>query len=374
MQLKKICHLTSVHPRNDTRIFIKECHSLAKQKQYEVCLIVTDGKGDTYINNIHIYDIGRSKGRINRVLFTTRKVLKKAIDLNCDIYHFHDPELIPIGIKLKKLGKKVIFDIHENIALQISDKTYIVKPLRKIFSIIYRRYEKFALRKFDYLVLAEESYMKYYQELSKNIIVVLNMPDMRPFEKFSNQNRNKNELFYIGDISIERGLDITIEAISQLKEKYPEIMMHYIGSYEPSLIKSLNLNHINDNIKFYGRLSLFDGLEYSRSAKVGLSVLKPIQNYIKSYSTKIFEYMALGLPVITSNFPLYKDVVEKYHCGICIDPLNVKELVEAIEYIFSNPDEARLMGENGKNLISEKFNWSIEEAKLLGMYVELNDE
>lgn len=367
----KITHLTSAHSRYDTRIFIKECMSLAKIEDYEVSLIVADGLGDEIKNGIHIFDVGKLDGRLNRIFRTSKNILAKAIEIDSDIYHFHDPELISVGLKLKKLGKKVIFDIHENIALQIKGKEYINYFLRNILSYVYSKYEKRALKKFDMLVLAEDSYMEYYSKLSNNVIIILNMPDIEPLKKFQVDNREKNGLFYIGGISNDRGLDVTIEAIKILKETISDIYMHYIGNTYDNILDSIDIESIQNNIKFYGPMPLFDGLEFSKEAKIGLSILKPIDNYTKSYSTKVFEYMALGLPVVTSNFKLYKNIVEKYHCGLCVNPLDPKEIAKAITYIVTNPNEAKQMGENGKRAVRERYNWEIEEKKLFKMYGEV---
>ena len=367
----RITHLTSVHPRYDTRIYIKECTSLAKIDDYDVSLIVADGLGDEENNEVHIFDVGKLHGRINRIFKTSNKVLAKALDIDSDIYHLHDPELIPTGLKLKKLGKKVIFDVHENIAMQIKDKEYLNYFLRNFLSYVYSKYEKRALKKFDMLVLAENSYVEYYSKLSDRATVILNMPDIEPLKKFQVDNREKNGLFYIGGISNGRGLDVTIEAIKILKETIPDIYMHYIGATYNDVLESIDMTSIQNYIKFYGPMPLFDGLELSKEAKVGLSILKPIGNYTKSYSTKVFEYMALGLPVVTSNFELYKNIVEKYHCGLCVDPLDPKEIAEAITYIINHPKEAKEMGENGKKAVQERYNWSIEEKKLFEIYERL---
>ncbi len=367
----KITHLTSVHPRYDTRIFTKECCSLTKLRRYEVSLIVADSLGDEKKNGVHIFDVGKLHGRFNRMFRTTKNILAKAIELDSDIYHFHDPELIPVGVKLKKLGKKVIFDIHENIAQQIKDKEYLNYFFRNFLSSVFAKYEKRVLKKFDMLVLAENSYVKYYSKLSNNIVVILNMPDIGSLEKFYVGNREKNGLFYIGGISNDRGLNVTVEALKILKEKIPDIYMHYIGNTYNDILESIDMKSIQSNIKFYGPMPLFEGLELSKETKVGLSILKPIGNYITSYSTKVFEYMAVGLPVITSNFELYKGIVEKYHCGLCVNPLDPKEIAEAITYIITHSKEAKKMGENGKRAVREQYNWSIEEKKLFQIYEEL---
>ena len=366
----KVCHLSSAHHRFDTRSFDKQCHSLVSDNR-KVSLVIADGLGNEIKDDISIFDVGKQKNRFRRIFKTTSDVYKKALELNCDIYHFHDPELIRIGLKLKKEGKKVIFDIHENIALQILSKEYIPKILRKIISKIYRLYEIKKLKKFDALIIAEHSYKKYYSTLNKNLVTVLNMPKIDHLKKFYSENRTKNEIFYIGGISNNRGFDVLTKSLKILKLKIPDIFAHFIGPFAESLIENEDLNDVKGNFKLYGSLPLIEGLKYSQNSKIGLSILKPISNYTQSYSTKIFEYMAIGLPVITSNFKLYKDIIDENNCGICVDPENPNEIAKAIEFILTNPEKAKEMGQNGSRLVKEKYNWTNEEFKLINIYKTL---
>lgn len=264
----KITHLTSAHPRFSTRIFAKMCVFLAT-KSFNISLVVADGNGDEIKNGVSIFDVGTTAGgRLSRITKTTKCVFQKAKELDADIYHLHDPELIPTGLKLKKLGKKVIMDIHENVALQIKDKKFIPFFFRNIISKLYRIYEIISLKKFDALVLAEKSYVHYYADLNKKITVILNMPDLNTLENFKNIKREKNEIFYIGGISNLRGFDVTIKALKILKKRFPDILMHYIGPYSKKLINSADLKGIDKNIKFYGMMPLIKGIEHQLILKL----------------------------------------------------------------------------------------------------------
>ena len=172
----KITHLTSAHPRYDTRIFIKECSSLAKIENYEVSLIVADGKGDEVKNGIHIYDVGKLQGRLNRIFKTTKKVFKKAIELDSDIYHLHDPELLWIGRLLKQAGKTVIFDAHEDVPRQILAKPYIPTWLRKPVSITVEWLENFVVRRLDAVVVPTPTILERFLALGTRAVEVRNYP------------------------------------------------------------------------------------------------------------------------------------------------------------------------------------------------------
>ena len=134
----KVCHLSSAHHRFDTRIFYKQCQSLASDNRL-VSLVIADGLGNEIKDDISIFDVGKQKNRFRRIFRTTNDVYKKALELNCDIYHFHDPELIRTGLKLKKVGKKVIFDIHENIVNYKDSKTGLDFITSKITK--FRKYD-----------------------------------------------------------------------------------------------------------------------------------------------------------------------------------------------------------------------------------------
>lgn len=368
-----IVHLTSVHTRYDTRIFIKMCCSLAKNKSYKVSLVVADGKGDEIKSNVFIYDVGlKSYSRISRMQKTAKKIFQKAKDLNSDIYHIHDPELIPFGLRLKKLGKKVIFDSHEDVPKDILSKNWIPFLLRRSISYAYSLYEQYACSKFDYIVAATPSIRDKFLKINKNSIDINNYPILGELYNDISWNDKENSVYYVGGISRIRGIVEIVKAM-----KYADTKLNLVGLFDSNDLKNeivvLAKSICNENkINLFGFLDRKGVSDIINKSKIGLVTFYPITAHLEALPMKMFEYMSVGIPVIASNFPLWRDIVEKSGCGICVNPLKPKDIAKAINFILQNPQIAEQMGINGRKIVVEKYNWAIEEEKLFNIYEELS--
>jgi glycosyltransferase involved in cell wall biosynthesis len=359
----KITHLTSVHPRYDTRIFIKMCSSLAKI--YHVNLVVADNLKDEIKNGVNIVDIGKDIGRLNRVFKTTKRVFDKAVELDSDIYHIHDSELISIGLKLKKMGKKVIFDSHEDVPKEILTKTYLNRFILKSLSLSFSIYEKIQLKKFDYIVTATPTLREKFLQINPNSIDINNFPIIEELSTNIAWSDKKDEVCYIGAISTSRGIKEIVKSLDYIES----VRLNLGGRFSEQDVKLEVQSYGSwgrvNYLGYIGRGVVVDILNHSRA---GLVTLHDRPSYRDALPVKMFEYMAASLPVISSNNKLWKSIIDKHQCGICVDPMNPKEIAEAIQYIIEHPKEAEQMGINGKKAVLEIYNWANEEKKLLELY------
>ena len=372
----KIIHLTSAHPRNDTRVFVKMCSSLANQG-HDVSLIVADGLGDEIKSGVKIFDVGVAKNRFYRIFFTTLKVYKMAIKQNVEVYHFHDPELLLISWLLKLFSRsEIIYDVHENIKKDILGKVWLPLYSRKIIAFLFVLIEKLALKFIDYIIIAEDSYVENYKNRN-NVVPVRNYPIIGLRNKNITIKKIKDDpqlnILYVGGVTKIRGAIELIKSLNfLLLAGYKNIKLKLIGpisiNFKNELFELINKYKLNSYVSIPGVIShekVYDELE---RAHIGLSILHPDPNFVESIPTKLYEYMSVGIPVIASNFPLWRDIVEGNNCGICVDPMNPYQIAEAMTFLKENPKEAKTMGDNGRKAVLEKYNWKSEEKKLIDLY------
>ena len=361
----KICILTSVHPSFDPRIFHKEAKSLARAG-YGVTLVAQNDKAEV-VDGVSIVPLKRPRNRAVRITKTFWSAYRKALKIDANVYHFHDPELMPIGLLLKRHGKVVIYDVHEDVPKQNLSKPYIPVGLRKPISAMIGRLEAFASRHYDGVITATPFIKKRFQELGANVINVNNYPVASELYNKENLWEEKEKaVCYVGGVSGIRGAFEMVSAIG--KTEYKLLLAGNIDSATGARLKQVPGWGQVESLGLVDR----NGVRVAtRRSMGGLVVLHPTVNYIDALPVKMFEYMSAGIPVVASNFPLWRNIVEGSECGICVDPLNSEEISEAIRFIVTHPLEAEQMGRNGRKAVVEKYSWSMEEKKLLGLYANI---
>ena len=354
----KVCHMTSAHGQEDIRIFLKECVSLAAAgyDTYQV------SRGRSYEKNgVHLVGVGEISGnRLIRMLKGAQSVYRAAREIDADIYHFHDPELLPYGLKLKRAGKKVIFDSHEDVPAQILDKTWIPAPLRRIVSALYARYESYVVRRLDALVVVVPTMIEEFQGRVKRVVQINNYPRLDDIQFHTKPFSEREPIIcYAGGVNKLRGEHVMIEAMQDV---------------DGALVIAGDRRDTEPGARWLGKLDR-DGVNaLYGSARAGIVVYQPAANSINSQPNKIFEFMAAGLPFVASNFPLWRRIIEGADCGICVDPTNPLAVREACQYLLSHPEDGQRMGRNGKNAVDKQYNWNVEAQKLISLYESIAGE
>lgn len=365
---KKVVHITTVHHPLDPRIYYKECLSI-QSAGYDVTLIAPyDACMDK--SQIKVIPLKKRQNRFKRMLFSTVEALKQARKQKADYYHIHDPELLPVAWILKNKKNVVVYDIHEDYVTSIMQKDYLVEPLKRIIAKLYKMVEKKLCTNLD-LCLAE----KYYKESYPEGQCILNYPLVN--EKFVNHfNQNisdkpTNKVIYTGNITENRGA--TIHARLPLLDE--QISVHFFGKCSKILAEKMKAiaadekdRLVINGIDRYVPKSEIDDQYLSQRWLAGIALFPPTDHYRKKELTKFFEYMSAGIPFICSDFPVWKQFVEKYQCGIAVNPDDDQEIKEALAFLRLHPQKAKQMGINGKRAIHTELNWETQANKLSDWY------
>lgn len=366
----KICHATSIHPWNDVRIFHKECCSLAKQ--YDVTLVAANCP-DCEACGVNVQGVTLPKSRLKRILHL-RSFYDKLVAVDAEVYHFHDPELMPLGLRLKRRkGKRVIFDSHEDVPGQILDKEYIPSPLRLAVSRLYGWLEKRLLRHYDAVISVTDYIVDRLCKINPNTYMVTNYPALAASaESDPIKLQDRRGLVFVGGINPRYLHEHVVAALSEVPS---EVRLTLLGHVEGDYLQRLQSMPEGGRIDYLGVVDHSIVASHLRKALVGvmLHTYSPNSGYRRGSLgfLKPFEYMMAGLPIIMTDYEVYKEIFAHYDCGICVDSYDLKAIADAINYLVAHPERAAEMGRNGQRAVREKYNWSVQEAVLFKLYADM---
>ena len=376
MERIKIAHITSVHPRADTRIHVREAGSLAKAFATPVALFVQDGKGDCREagGKIRIIDIGPpASGRLARMTLGVRRMWRAVHGLRPLVVHFHDPELITLGLVLKCFGYQVVYDVHEDLPRQVLTKYWLPAVTRQPVSWAVSVIEWLAARVFDAIVPAEPKIAERFPP--RKTTLVQNFPILDELVRTEDKPYQSRppHFAYIGGITRIRGIHEMITAISCTSGKQgQDARLCLAGAFQPTSLRT-EIQSLAGwrRVEFLGWADREQVAEILGRVRGGLVILHPTQKYLDAYPTKMFEYMSVGLPVIVSDFPLWRRIVDNAGCGLLVNPLDPRAVAEAMQWLLDHPVEAEAMGRRGREAVEKYYNWESEAEKLVSLYKKL---
>ena len=365
--MPKICHMTSAHSARDVRIFHKMCVSLA-HAGYDTYLVAP---GESFTEKgVQVVGAGdKPVSRLKRMTGMAKKVYQKALEIDADIYHFHDPELLPYGLKLKRKGKIAIFDSHEDCVAQIAEKTWIPSLIRIPLKWIFEQYQKHICKNISGVISVSPHICKRFEDMNVPVAMICNFPDVP--SQYLPPKLDGKTLVFAGGISKQWSHSLILDAM----ERVPNARYVLCGKGHDGYLEPLTHKPAWSRVDYRGMIPFAAVPAALAEGHAGMSVLQYSGNMGGKTgtlgNTKIFEYMLAGLPIVCTDFTLWQEIMDEYHFGICVDPTNTEEIAAAVRYLMDNPAEARQMGENGRKAVLEKYNWNAEEAKLLSLYQSL---
>lgn len=369
----RVCVLTTVHRPFDIRIFHKQAKALAKAG-YDVTLIAQHEQDET-VDGIKIIALARARSRFQRIIGLTWRTFLIARRQHADVYHFHDPELMPMGLLLKRFtGAKVIYDIHEDVSQQTYERDWIPRAFRGIVAWLLKHFERFSVKRFSAIVTADAELGERFRMVNRRTVVVQNFPMLEEFlapvlPEFSQPTGKV--VVDLGGISPLRSIYEIVQAMSLVPVRLGARLV--LGGEADSEAWSEIVSGMPgwEHVENRGMMPRQEAMNVLGNAAAAIVLYSPAPNHLAVRSNRFFESLSAGVPVITSNFPRWREMVEGIGCGLTVDPQDPQAIADAIEYLITHPKEAAEMGQRGRQAVLDKYNWTIEQAKVVQLYDEL---
>jgi glycosyltransferase involved in cell wall biosynthesis len=363
-----VCHVTTVHDAFDDRIYYRECLTLARAG-YRV-VIVAPSYDDRRSAGVSICELSKPRCRSERFTKTLWTAYRRALALDADLYHLHDPELMVLGALLRARGKCVIYDAHEDLPDDIVTKEWLPSLLRLPLASLANFALSIAGMLFSGIIAATPHIARRFP--AKKVVVVSNYPSVEAaLSEPATPYEQRSGAVYVGSLSEIRGVVEMVQAFSDPRVP-ASARLAIAGTFGASgneaferYVRSLpGWSHVD----FLGWKTHDDVQRLLRSARLGLVLLHPTRSFLESLPSKLFEYMAAGLPVVASDFPLWRKIVAEASCGILVNPLNPGEIAEAVSFLLNNPQEAEAMGCRGREAMRRSYSWAQQAERLLDQY------
>ena len=362
--MTRVCHISPVHHVEDNRVFHKECAAL-RDAGYEVFLVIQSEVGDEVRDGIRVVALSRPATRFARLLFSSWEALLKALRLKADVYHFHDPEFVPQALLMRMMGKRVVYDIHEDYVTSMYQKPYLPRWMGYLLGRLTALTEGVVSRCF-HTVIAE----RYYADRFSHATRVLNYPRM-PTEPPA-PRRSETQLLYTGKIMFDRGAGVhaelpgIVEGIRVCLVGYCPTAVHQEILASAPLPEALEFPFVGSFVPFHEIVSAYR----SRAWLAGLAIFPKTEHYRQKELTKLFEYMQYGIPIIASDFPTWVDLVEGNGCGLCVDPQNPEQIAAAINSLRHDPDRWQAMSAAGLKAATA-YTWESQSKNLVELYRQI---
>ena len=366
--------LTTVHNPYDTRIYHKESRTLT-DAGYDVS-ILAHHPCDESVDGIDIVSIGTADSRTERWKHLLR-MYRTAAARESDVYHFHDPELLPVGVWLSRTtDAAIIYDIHEDYANNaIKHKDWIPDIITPALEYMVPTIQSACVTQFDRVVTATEWIAEGLEANGCEAVVpVRNFPitEEITIDDLSEEPDWEHTLVYVGSISKARGIDNMLHLIKELRRRDRDVGLWIIGHFnelETAARRYIRKNNLGDAVHLFGRIEYKQMFSYLAAADIGL-ILADASRYKYVIPTKIFEYMYTRLPVVATDTFGPRSYLPST-AGVFVNESDTVAQADIVEELLDDPEKREQMGEIGRTRVINEYSWEAESETLLKMYGSL---
>jgi glycosyltransferase involved in cell wall biosynthesis len=362
----RVCHITTVHPVDDHRILHKECVSL-REAGYDVTLVGPHDH-DVVVDGVPVVALrAPARNRLERMARRPLAAYRAAVALDADLYHFHDPDFLPYGVRLARAGKRVVYDAHEDVPVQLRHKEWIPERARAGVARAFAALEAACVGRIDAVVSPSAAALDRLRPRQPRAVLVANYPRLETIVPAARWADRARAACYVGGITRVRGACELVEAMSHVDAEL--VMAGAISP--PALQRELERSPGWQRVRYLGRVGHYRASALLAEARVGVIPLHPIRNYVDAFPVKLFEYLAAGLPIVATDVPRWRAVLEAHDCGVCVPHGQPRRLGAAIAELLDDDERARAMGERGRRAAEERYSWRSQADALVALYGEL---
>jgi glycosyltransferase involved in cell wall biosynthesis len=367
----RVCHVCSAHRTDDARVSLRTCGTLAAAG-YDVHLFAVGNRTETYRDrDVTIHPIPQCSSRRER-LARRGRLARMAAAVQPDLFHVHEPELLA-PVLARAGARPVIYDVHESFLDVLMDREWIPRRVRPAARFAWDHWERRMVRRCAGIVVATERLAPRYRSLHRRVQVVANYPDLAHYEDLPPTTRDGRTCVFAGVLLRNRGIVQVLPGLAILKQRGLSVRLELAGrpeseSYLQSLWAEAERLGVSDLVTYHGVLSRAAAAALENRSSIALVPHLRVGNNLAAIPVKMLDCMALGLPIVYSDFPNHHEIAGVTGAGIAVDSARPEQVADAIERLVCNPDLARQMGEAGRRAVQERFNWSLERVKLLELY------
>lgn len=377
MKPSRIAIVTSIHPDFDARIW-KHARILAANGVGVDLICPWEVGEQEVLDGVTLHPFPKATSRMSRLFQIPARVLPRLRKIlrDVDIVHFHDIDLLP-WMAIVSLFKPVVYDVHENYAHEMLVRDWVPVLLRRpLFHAVHwgQFFMSMVVRN---IVLVAPSQKPDFSHRRFNQIYLYNYASIALLDGVVNDHEKREDVVvFIGSQHVNNGSLLLLDIAEKAVERLPNIKFlatdrFSSAAFRSHVISEIERRGLNERFKLIPNVKPHELMAVLNQATIGISPNLRVPQQIMGIHTKIFEYMAAGLPVVVSDLPHQLEVVSNTSAGLLARPEDADSFVDAVERLVGNRSYATQFGQNGQRGFRDQYCYESQAEELLAFYDQI---